>query len=276
MAKPVVETDLARPLIPWLRAQGWTVRSEVRDCDMAAVRDGELLVLELKRSLTLALVVQAAKRQRLTDTVYLAIPRPESTWRWRQENRGVLHLLRRLELGLLFVSLDPDRPPVDPVIHPLPFTRRRAAPARRAVLEEIGKRSADYNVAGSRRRKLMTAYRESAIRIACFLAAAGSQAPKSLRVLGTGAKTQRLLYDNVYGWFQRSARGAYRLSARGRKELDEYPELKRRFLAEIGRKRAKSAKHSRRGDEVSSGPISTAPARHPRPREVSSAEGKRK
>jgi hypothetical protein len=228
------ECDLAAPVTAFLAAQGWTVRSEVKDCDVAAVRGSDLLVVEMKKALTLALLVQAVRRQRLTDTVYLAVPRPHSVWQWRRANRGVLHLLRRLELGLLFVSLEPDRDPVEVVLHPLPLARRRKAAARRAVLEEVGQRSADYNTAGSTRRKLMTAYREQAIRIACLLSVHGESSPKALRALGTGPKTQSILYHNVYGWFQRVGAGAYRLAARGTREIGAYPELRSRFLAEAG------------------------------------------
>jgi hypothetical protein len=155
-------------------------------------------------------------------------------WQWRRANRGVLHLLRRLELGLLFVSLGSDRDPVEVVLQPLPLARRRKAAARRAVLEEVGQRSADYNTAGSTRRKIMTAYREQAIRIACLLSVHGTLSPKDLRALGTGPKTQAILYDNVYGWFQRVGAGTYRLAAHGARDIDTYPELKRRYLAEAG------------------------------------------
>lgn len=222
------ETDLAAPVTAFLAAQGWTVRSEVKDCDVAAVRGDDLLVVELKKSITLALLVQAARRQRLTDTVYLAVPRPASTWQWRRANRGVLHLLRRLELGLLFVAPGG----VDVVLQPRPLARRRRPAARRAVLEEVGRRSADYNTAGSTRRKLMTAYREQALRIACFLAVHGDLSPKRLRALGTGEKTLAILYDNVYGWFRRIGTGLYRLSAHGRRDLGAFPELSARFRAE--------------------------------------------
>ena len=226
------ESDLAAPVTAFLAVQGWTVRSEVKDCDVAAVRGSDLLVVELKKALTLALLVQAVRRQRLTDTVYLAVPRPGSVWQWRRANRGVLHLLRRLELGLLFVSLAADHDPVEVVLQPRPLARRRKAAARRAVLEEVGQRSADYNTAGSTRRKLLTAYREQAIRIACYLAKSGGLSPKDLRAMGTGTKTQAILYDNVYGWFERVGTGTYRLAAHGARDIGAYPELRGRFLAE--------------------------------------------
>jgi hypothetical protein len=240
----ITESDLAAPVTAYLAAQGWTVRSEVKDCDVAAVRGNDLLVVELKKALTLALLVQAVRRQRLTDTVYLAVPRPGSVWQWRRVNRGVLHLLRRLELGLLFVSLEPGRDPVEVVLQPRPLARRRKASARRAVLEEVDQRSADYNTAGSTRRKLVTSYREQAIRIACLLSVHGELSPKHLRALGTGQKTQTILYDNVYGWFRRVGTGTYRLAAHGARDIGAYPELTRRFLVEAEASRSSSQTRS--------------------------------
>jgi hypothetical protein len=270
----ILERDLAAPVTAFLASQGWTVRSEVKDCDVAAVRGSDLLVVELKKAVTLALLVQAVRRQRLTDTVYLAVPRPGSVWQWRRANRGVLHLLRRLELGLLFVSLEPDREPVEVVLQPRPLAHRRKATARRAVLEEVGQRSADYNTAGSNRRKLMTAYREQALRIACYLSVQGALAPKALRALGTGPKTQSILYDNVYGWFQRVGEGTYRLAAHGARDIGGYPELGRRFLTEASAAAASAA------------PAAAAPAPRPasrrrspsraRPGRVSSRRGNAK
>ncbi|MCP4244022.1 MAG: hypothetical protein GY772_26015 [bacterium] len=63
------ETDLYPPLHDYLVAQGYTVRSEVNDCDVTATKDEDLIVIEIKRSLNLTLLAQAARRQRITDSV---------------------------------------------------------------------------------------------------------------------------------------------------------------------------------------------------------------
>jgi hypothetical protein len=89
MAKVIAETDLAEPLYAHLARLGYTVRSEVKDCDIAAVKGDDLLIIELKKSLSLALVIQATRRQRLTDTVYVAIPRPSNKWKWWKDSRGM-------------------------------------------------------------------------------------------------------------------------------------------------------------------------------------------
>ena len=45
------EADLARPLYGHLARLGYTVRSEVKDCDIAAVKGDELLIIEVKKTL---------------------------------------------------------------------------------------------------------------------------------------------------------------------------------------------------------------------------------
>ena len=239
MREKLAETDLAKPLYAYLNHQGYTVRSEVKDCDIAAVRGDELLVIEIKKSLNLVLLAQAAKRQRITDSVYMAVPRPPSTWKWHAENRWVKHVIRRLELGLIFVSLDPAKPAVDVVFNPGPFMRRKRAVHRRALLEEMRNRTGDFNTAGSTGKKLVTAYRENAIFIACCLKAKGTLSPKALREMGTGPKTLGVLYQNVYGWFERRGTGKYGLSAAGEKELALYPKLMKQYMAKAGKRKKK-------------------------------------
>jgi hypothetical protein len=248
------EADLAGPLVAWLTAEGWTVRSEVKDCDIAAVRGEDLLVVEIKKAMSLALLAQAARRQKITDTVYVAIPRPANKWKWWKESRGVQHLLRRLELGLLLVSPGQDASGVDVVFDPRPFTRRSRSKSRTAVLEEIAHRTADYNNAGTTRTPLVTAYRENAIHVACCLLKKGDLAPAGLRALGTGAKTYSILRSNVYGWFARGEDGSYSLTARGREELAGYPALKARYWSMVGTAKGEKRAEGGAGGLRSHGP----------------------
>src|SRR5579875_666308 len=162
------EADLYEPVSKFLIEQGFTVRSEVQHCDVVAISGDEMIVVELKRSLNLRLLVQATQRQQMTESVYLAIPRPKQKLRSR-EWRGILHLVRRLELGLMFVSLDSPVPSVQVVVHPRPFMPKRNHKLRNSVLREAMNRTADYNVGGSTQRPLMTAYKEHAIFIAVCL-----------------------------------------------------------------------------------------------------------
>jgi len=228
------ETDLYKPIRDYLVAQGYTVRAEVNHCDVTAVKGDELVVIEMKKAFGTALLIQAAQRQRITDSVYVALPkqRPSRTW------RGAQHLLKRLELGLMLISRDGRKSSVEVAFHPVPFRRQKRARARRAVLREIERRSGDFNQGGSSRRKLVTAYRENAMHIAACLDVHGALTPGQLRAMGTGPKTLSVLYRNVYGWFDRIGRGIYDLGPQGRTELGEY-----RALAAKYRKLAQAHEH---------------------------------
>lgn len=230
--KPLRETDLYPPIAEHLGSLGYTVRSEVANCDITAANGDELIIVELKRNFSTDLLIQAAKRQRMTDSVYVGLPRQTNG----RKLRGMKHLLRRLELGLIFVSLNGRKKSrVEVVFHPVPFQRQKRKSARRAVLREISERSGDFNQAGSCRRKLVTAYRENAIHIACCLDRLGPLSPKQLRALDTGPKTLSILYSNFYGWFERIDRGLYALSAQGQAELAQYPALARRYTRRVAK-----------------------------------------
>ena len=227
---PQRETDLYQPIRDYLIENGYTVRSEVINCDITAVKDDDLIVIELKRSANIELLIQATERQRITDSVYVAIPTPKTKGsRWR----GIKRVLRMLEVGLMVVSFDSRKPKVKVMFDPLPYSRKKQKRRRRAVLKEIAERSGDYNTAGSTRQKVITAYRESAIHVACCLDRFGPLSPRQLRSLGTAEKTLTILSNNYYGWFQRIARGVYELAAVGKTALSEYPHLSDRYYGMI-------------------------------------------
>ena len=224
----MLETELYAPVKQYLEGHGYTVRGEVLGCDLVASRDDDdLIVVELKTSANMQLLVQATDRQRITDSVYVAVPAPKrANRRWR----GVLRVLRMLELGLLIVHFGPAGPRTELVFDPGPYERQKRKRRRRAVIREIAQRSGDHNVGGSNRRPLVTGYRENAIQIACYLLHSGPTSPRALRARGTCAKTGPILSANHYGWFKRVERGVYALTDQGRADLDLYPELRDRFL----------------------------------------------
>ena len=230
------ETDLYKPVHDYLAAQGYTVHGEVKGCDITAMKDGELIVVELKTGFNLKLLVQAAKRQRLGDSVYVAVPRPKGGKRgagWRD----MCFLLRRLELGLIIVTFSKKGAGVEVVIHPEVFDQVKSKQVskrkRYSVIKEMETRYGDFNEGGSTRRKLMTAYRENSIHIACCLEKFGPLKPVQLRKLGTGDKTLSILSKNFYGWFERVNQGIYGLTQKGAGSLDEFPELTAHYRSKV-------------------------------------------
>lgn len=217
------ETELFEPLRRWFEEQGYTVRAEVKHCDVVARRGEAIAIVEMKRVLNLDLLIQATRRQQITDSVYVAIPRAAQP-KERSRLRGVRRLLRQLELGLLLV--DPEAGTVELAVQPLPCERRKRAASRRAIVRETDGRSANHNLGGSTGKPLMTAWRENALLIAAALDLFGATSPARLRELGTGPKTQSILGSRMnYGWFARVERGIYDLTPKGRAALIEYAEV---------------------------------------------------
>ncbi|MEN6357486.1 MAG: DUF2161 family putative PD-(D/E)XK-type phosphodiesterase [Armatimonadota bacterium] len=227
--KTELETELYNPLYDYLASHGYTVRSEVNNCDVVALKDDDLIIVELKKCLNVVLLSQAVKRQQSCESVYVGVPRPPDKRKWTCANRSLLLLLKRLELGLIFISPGNKRVPVEIILHPVPYKRHKKRKSRRAIIREVENRSADFNTGGSFRTKIMTAYRENAIQIACYLARLGPTQPKVLRQLGTGEKTLSILRSNFYSWFERVGYGLYDLSSTGRSDIKQYPDLAERY-----------------------------------------------
>jgi hypothetical protein len=199
------ETELYAPVKALLEGQGYSVKGEVRGCDVVGVRGDEPpVVVELKRTFGLGLVLQGIDRLTLTDAVYLAV----GAWPARQADAR--RLCRRLGLGLIVVSHGRAEVVVDPTPYQPRKNRRRAA----ALLGEHRRRIGDPTGGGATRRPIMTAYRQEALRCAVLLAA-GPLPLRTMRASGDVPNAGRIVRDNVYGWFERVDRGVYALTARG-------------------------------------------------------------
>ncbi|SMQ80231.1 hypothetical protein SAMN05444673_3885 [Bacillus sp. OV166] len=231
--KKLQEIDLYKPIQTYFLREGYEVYGEVKDCDIVAVKDEELVVIELKLTLSVDLLIQASKRQRITDKVYVAIPKPKhrlNSKRWTEK----CHLIRRLELGLIVVSSPGKRGRAEIIFEPTSFIRRKNKRKRDSIMKEINGRSADYNVGGSNRTKIMTAYKENCIQIACYLENLGPLSPRKLNQLGSGKNTSSVLTKNYYGWFERIKRGIYVITEKGKEEIKEYPELVNYYITSLG------------------------------------------
>ena len=217
------ESDLYPPIKRCLESHGYTVHGEVGGCDVAARKDGRLVLIEFKRAINLDLLLQIVQRQEAAESVYAAVPAPRTTdKRWHALTR----LLKRLEVGLLLVNMHSAVKSVEVAFHPVLQPRRPVQRVKqRALLTEMDGRTSDLNQGGSLRRPLMTAYREEALKAALALERLGSASPKALRELGAGPKTGAILLANHYGWFDRLGVGRYALTNKGREALEQYSEL---------------------------------------------------
>jgi hypothetical protein len=225
----ILESDLWKPVSDFFTDREYIVRSEVKDCDITAIKGEELIIIELKRNLSVDLLAQAVKRQKTADFVYIAVPKPKKligSAKWRD----ICHLIRRLELGLILVSFKGKQGVVEIAMDPIPFDREKSKKLnkrkRASIIKEASSRYMDANIGGSTGKKLVTAYRESSIFIACCLERFGPLSPKKLRELGTEEKkTTSILSENHYGWFERVDRGIYSVTEEGKKALKQYEQL---------------------------------------------------
>jgi len=217
----MTEAYLYAPIKRYLEGQGYEVKGEIGHCDVVAVREDERpVVVELKESLTLALILQAVDRLAVSETVYVAFrvgKGKSATWRTRRKE--VLGLLRRLGLGLLTVSA---RGKVEAVLDPAPYKPRGSKPKRERLLKEFAERVGDPETGGSASRPRLTAYRQDAIRCAAELAGAGTLKLSVLRERTGVYRAGPILRDNHYGWFERVETGYYTLTPRGEEELGRW------------------------------------------------------
>ena len=220
------EEELYQPVREFLIDCGYEVQAEVCHCDVCGRKDDQVVVVELKRGLTIELLIQATQRQRIADCVYIAFPKPKKmmfTKKWS----NIMHLIKRLELGLLLVSKSRGKTIVEEALAPQPFDMARSRSASKkkkaALIKELDNRTSDLNIGGSTKKKLMTAYREEAISIARCLETNGTMKTNQFILYGIdGKRARELMYANHYGWFERVDKGTYQLTQKGHEELIKF------------------------------------------------------
>jgi hypothetical protein len=203
------ETALYEPIKRFLESQGFEVKAEVGAADVVAVRGDEPpVIVELKTAFALSLFHQAIDRQAITDLVYIAVPAGKGRRAYKALQKN-LKLCRRLGLGLITVRLSDEW--VVAHADPAPYRPRKSRRKQALLLGEFARRDGDPNVGGAARRKLVTAYRQDALRCAKFLSENGAT-KAALVAEATGVeKARRIMSDNHYGWFRRVATGIYEL-----------------------------------------------------------------
>jgi hypothetical protein len=216
----ITEAALYAPVKSFLEGQGYIVRAEVRGCDLVARRgDEEPVIVELKLRFTLPLLLQGIDRLAMSPRVYLAVPRPAPRTRgMRADAKEVRKLCRRVGLGLMVIGT---RGAVEVIEDPVPYQPRQSKRLSGLLLGEFERRRGDFNIGGSNRTPIVTAYREDALR--CIRAlAAGPLRLAELRAVTGVAIAGPMLQRNVYGWFDRVERGTYGLTAAGQQALSRF------------------------------------------------------
>lgn len=219
------ETELYAPVKLFFEQRGYTVRGEVKHCDLVAIRGDEPpVIVELKKSFNIPLLVQGIERLKLTQDVYVAFELPnKGKAPHRLQWEDIRRLCRMLGLGILTVQFyKRKQPTVDLVCEPTPYMLRQNKRASGKLVTEFHERSGDYNVGGSSKTKLMTAYREKSLHCAHLMKLHGPLSPRQLREFTHNMNVSSLLQQNYYRWFERQSRGIYFLTENGEKALAEY------------------------------------------------------
>ena len=218
------ETELYAPIKTYLEGQGYAVKAEVKDCDLVAIRGDEPpVIVELKLSLSITLLMQGIDRQTMTDAVYVAVPAGKGM-RWASQVKDAVKLCRRLGLGLISVRFDRATPSVLVLCDAGPYRPRKVKARKAALLKEFERRVGDPNTGGQTKRKIITAYRQDALRIAVALTD-GPNKPRILAVELGVEKAAGILQADHYGWFERVERGVYALRPAGVDALKTYADV---------------------------------------------------
>ncbi len=224
----MTEKELYPPVRNLFEKRGYTVNAEVKDCDMTAVKDDEFIIVELKRNLTVTLLGQGLKRQRTGADVFIAVPKPKQYS--LKKFRSVFSVIKKLELGLIFVSLRGEHSFAEIVFEPKPFKfMYKDTRKRKEIMTEIEGRTIETNTGGVTGTKIITAYTEKCIHIACMLDMYGEMSAAEVRKKGGADNAYNILTMNVYGWFEKTGRGIFKITEKGRLDLMEYPELERYY-----------------------------------------------
>ena len=215
------ETELYAPLRDYLEAQGYEVKSEILHCDLVALRaDEPPLIVELKATLNLELVLQAADRLKLSESVYIAFPASAPLWRSRWKR--VRLLCQRLGVGIITLDIKSSR--VQVRLDPLPYRPRENRQRRHRLLAEFEKRVGDPNTGGMSRRPIVTAYRQDALRCLASMQN-GPLVLAEIRQITGVERAGGILQKDHYGWFERVGRGCYRLTPKGLRAADDYSDV---------------------------------------------------
>lgn len=213
------ESDLYAPVKTLLEAQGYVVKGEVGAADLVAMRGSEPpVIVELKLRITLSLYHQACARLKITDHVYIAVPKPSGKTA-RRALKDNLSMCRRLGLG--FITVLPDgRAEVQ--CDPGPYAPRKDKRRAERLLREFQRLRGDPNEGGATRHGIVTAYRQDALRCAAFLTGAGASRGRDVARSTGVARATTVMRDNHYGWFSKVETGVYALTAAGRQGLVDW------------------------------------------------------
>jgi hypothetical protein len=214
------EKSMYLPVKELLEKNGFIVKGEIGEIDVFGMNLAFSVAVELKTKISLKLLYQAVERQKIAESVYVAIP-ADAKKSHLDSYRHFIHLLRRLEIGLIIVNNEKAYIELESI----PFDRNKSVSRnqkkKNIIVSEFTNRTNSLNIGGSKGKKV-TYYRELSLRIGSFLKEGINSSPKQIKAATGIENTSSILQKNYYGWFIRLSRGCYGLSPIGKREVQEY------------------------------------------------------
>ncbi len=218
-----MEKDLFDPIKKYFEGYGYVCDGEVLDIDLYMENGEQSVAVELKQTLDFKALQQAALRQKITDFVYIGIFKPKDLYRGSFQDK--LYLLKRLGIGLIVVSKRSKTVEIvsEPVVSELSTFQQHNSRKKKALSAEFKKRKSKNNVGGVHATKLITSYREDALLVLDALLELGGEASsRDIHKISSVERSTSILYNNHYGWFNRSGKGVYSVSEAGLAAVEEF------------------------------------------------------
>ncbi len=207
-----VEKDLFEPVKNYFVNLNYEVDGEVLNCDLVAVRNDEIVIVELKKTFNLKVVQQAIDRQEITDKVYIAIP----MYKIFRDAEKQIALCKRLGIGLIFVDLTWSN---KHFIALEPRMKINIVKYRKQwLLDEFNGRKVKNTTGGAVGIEHYTTYFQKNVELACILEKEGQCSLTTLRSKYNFKKTN-IVYQDFYRWFINVEKGVYALNENGFEEI---------------------------------------------------------
>lgn len=202
--------------------EGYSVKAEVLDADLVAMKEDIVMIVEMKTSFNTKLIYQGIKGKKITDYVYLAIPKPNNKILKSDIFKEKLEIVKSLELGMMLV--DERIEEVLVLFDPTMYLRKPNNKKKQRLKKEFLLRKTSLNYGGVSRTKIITSYRELSLLTLYFLKD-NPKTTKEIKEFTKQEKVMSVLQKNYYGWFERVERGIYRITNVGKEALVTYEKV---------------------------------------------------
>lgn len=219
------EEDLFLPIKNYFEAFGYNIDGEVGHLDMLCEKDGQFLAIELKNELNFKIFIQAAKQQKLFESVFIGCWTPKNLRSKAFADK--IYLLNRLGIGLILVSSRTKAVNVfcEPIEHPISSYKTRNRQKKKRMLQEFAARRTKSNTGGIRNTKLITAYRENSLIVLGYLYENGPSKASVIKKHMKIDNAHAIVYQNHYKWFEKVGNGVYYLTQLGTEAYENEKEL---------------------------------------------------